>query len=125
MDAVLAFLGFITILALWTQLLGVIFSYEIGRSAISYRFLGSITLGRIKYDSIEDIRVVTAWPILHADGVPQDHTMIFALRWPSKVFVRSCVYVRTRNSFAKVFILSPRDPGKFVKEVIQHIQRVD
>lgn len=121
MDALFAFLGAATVFALMLQLLGVVFSYEFEKEAISYRFLGLITVGRITYDTIEDVCVVSAWPTPHGEGIPQDHTMVFASRWPSKVFSRSCVYIRVRNGSAKVRILSPGDAGKFVDEVRKHM----
>ena len=120
MDALFAFLGAATVFVLMLQLLGVVFSYKFDEEALSYRFLGMITVGRITYSSIEDVRVASAW-LLHGEGIPQDHTMIFAARWPSKVFSRSCVYIRVTNGFPKVRILSPGDAGKFVDEVRKHM----
>ncbi len=118
----MAVLGAAIVFFLMLWVLGIVFDYEIKNEAIYYRLFRIFKVGRIDMEKIKDVQAVNAWPVPNGAGIPPDHTLLFAVRWPSKVFNKSCVYIRTKDDRPRVYILSPNEPAQFADEIRRCIE---
>ena len=118
----IAISGAFSVLVLWLYSLQFVFRYEIRYDAIHYKLFDLFTVGRISIDRIEDIQLVQLWPVPHGPNLQQDIGVLFSAKWPSKVFVRQGVFIRTRKGTFRVYILSPDNPVEFVNQVRERLR---
>lgn len=117
-----AIIGAFSILFLGLYSFQFVFQYKIQTDSIHYKLLGLITVGRISLDRIQEIHLVQLWPFPHGPNIPQDVRMIFAARWPSKVFTKSGVLILTNKGMSRAYILSPHNPSVLANQIREKLR---
>jgi hypothetical protein len=90
-----------------------IFQYQIEQHAILVKLFGRIVLRRIPLNVIEEIKVMRAWSLEALNP-----RFYFVEKWPGWVFTNKVVFIKKREGLNRAVILYPRQPDKFVEQVL-------
>lgn len=104
---VAAIVGALGIFFLGLYSLHFLFQYQIQPDGIHYKLFGLITVGRISLNRIGEVHLIQLWSPPYGPG----------MAWPSKVFQKSGVLIRTHSGIPRVYILSPDNPTEFVDQI--------
>lgn len=89
-----------------------VYVYRISNRGILVKLLGLVTLHRIWWTEIVDVRVVPLW----------DSPVYYSI--PAYIFSKKRVVVRLRKGLFRNVVLSPKDPDRFAREVLDRVTRV-